>query len=92
LFPRLDERALQEQFRQYRSLKCSVKLPPDYDRLDAGAAGSAQVKFEMKQVIQARSGGAPKVNETIVTMVVSRMNFQSPWLIDRIQAELKPPP
>jgi hypothetical protein len=37
-----------------------------------------------------KSGGAPKSLEYIVTMVVSRRAFQSPWLIDRVTYEPKP--
>jgi hypothetical protein len=44
----------------------------------------------MKQVVKMASGGAPTENETIVTMVVSRKNFQTPWLIDRVTHEAKP--
>ena len=56
----------------------------------AEAGGVAKLKFGMKQVIEMESGGAPKDYETIVTMVVSRKNFQSPWLIDRVTLEEKP--
>jgi hypothetical protein len=89
LFPQVNERVLRDQFRQYKSLKCTA-APAEFDRLDAGPAGGAQVKFGMKQVIQMKSGGAPDVQETIVTMVVSRPDFRSPWLIDRVRHEAKP--
>ena len=46
----------------------------------------------MKQVIQMKSGGAPQTVETIVTMTVSRMDLQSPWLIDRLLHAPKPKP
>jgi hypothetical protein len=44
----------------------------------------------MKQAIQMASGGAPATKELMVTMVVSRRDFQSPWLIDRVLYEEKP--
>jgi hypothetical protein len=44
----------------------------------------------MKHVITMQSGGAPKTQELIVTMVLSRTEFQSPWVIDRVRAEEKP--
>ena len=58
----------------------------------ARPAGGAQIKFGMKQVIQMKSSGAPQAVETIVTMVVSRTDLRSDWLIDRVQHEPKPKP
>jgi hypothetical protein len=90
LFHLDNERELKEKFKEYKSLKCTVTSPPEYDRLDSREAGAAQLKFGMKQVIKMGSGGAPATIETIVTMVVSRKDFQSPWLIDRVFHEEKP--
>ena len=85
-----NERSLRDAYREYKSLKCTISSPPEYDRLDAREAGGAQLKFGMKQAVEMRSGGAPKVLEHVVTMVVSRRDFQSPWLIDRLFFEEKP--
>lgn len=90
MFPLAPVETYRYQFRQYKTLKCSITSKLEYVRLDARAAGGAQVKFGMKQVIQMRIGGQPEVKETIVTMTLSRSDFQSPWLIDRIAAEEKP--
>jgi hypothetical protein len=90
LFHLDNERDLKAKLKEYKSLKCTVASPPEYDRLNAGAAGGAQLKFGMKQAIQMASGGAPSTKELIVTMLVSRQDFQSPWLIDRVQYEEKP--
>jgi hypothetical protein len=91
LFHLDNEREYKERFKEYKSLKCTVTSEkPEYARLDSSEAGAAQLKFDMKQVIEMRSGGAPKAYETTVTMVVSRKNFQSPWLIDRLTHEEKP--
>jgi hypothetical protein len=90
LFHLDNERLLRDQYRETKSLKCTVSSPLEYDRLDASAAGAAQLKFGMKQAVEMRSGGAPKDPEYIVTMVVSRREFQSPWLIDRVFYEPKP--
>lgn len=87
LAPMADYRA---QFDQYKSIRCTLTSPPKYDRIDASEAGGAQLKFGMKQELGSRSGGAPQVLDLIVTMVTSRKDFQSPWLIDRIHAETKP--
>ena len=85
-----NERDLKARFKEYKSLKCTLAGPPEYDRLDSGPAGAAQLKFGMKQAIQMASGGAPATKELMVTMVVSRRDFQSPWLIDRVLYEEKP--
>jgi hypothetical protein len=85
-----NERSLRDQYREYKSLKCTVSSQPEYDRLDASAAGAAQLKFGMKQVVEMRSGGAQRDHEFVVTTVVSRKEFQSPWLIDRVFYEVKP--
>ncbi|MEO6236495.1 MAG: hypothetical protein ABIQ52_05805 [Vicinamibacterales bacterium] len=90
MFPLAPVETYKYQFRQYKTLKCVVTSKPEYDRLDPRAAGGAQLKYGMKQVIQMRIGGQPQVKETIVTMTLSRKDFQSPWLIDRIAAEEKP--
>jgi len=81
---------LHAEFDNYKSLRCTLTAPITYDRLDASPAGGAQLKFGMKQEVRARSGGAPEVLDLIVTMVVSRKDFQSKWLIDRVQVDHKP--
>jgi hypothetical protein len=85
-----NERELKAKFKEYKSLSCKITSPPEFDRLDAGPSGGAQLKFGMKQAIKMSSGGAPAEQETTVTMVVSRKDFQSPWLIDRVSHEVKP--
>lgn len=83
---------LKEQFKEYKSLKCTLAAdPPEYITLDSSEAGGiAKLKFGMKRVIQMATGGAPKDYETTVTMVVSRKNFQSAWRIDSATHEEKP--
>jgi hypothetical protein len=90
LFHLDNERELRTRYKEYKSLKCTISSPPEFDRLDASEAGGAQLKFGMKQVLEMKSGGAPGPTEYIVTMVVSRKAFQSPWLIDRVNYEVKP--
>ena len=90
LWPLAPMPVLHDQFRQYKTLRCTITSPPKFDRLDARPAGGAQLEFGMKQEIEMRSGGAPQVRETIVTMVVSRIDFQNPWLVDRVRARPKP--
>lgn len=90
LFHLDNERQLRDQYREYKSLKCTVTSPAEYDRLDASEAGGAQLRFGMKQVLEMKSGGAPGPTEYIVTMVVSRKGFQTEWLIDRVNYEVRP--
>ena len=59
LWPLAPTATLRDQFRQYKTLRCTITEPPKFERLDASTAGGAQVKFGMKQEIQMRSGGAP---------------------------------
>jgi predicted Ser/Thr protein kinase len=92
VFPLARQEDLREQFRQYKSLKCAVAGAAEYDRFDVKGAGGAQLKIGMKQTIEMKSGGAPKTYETIATIIVSRMNLQSPWLIDRVNHLAKPKP
>ena len=90
MFPLAPAETYRYQFRQYKTLKCSITSKPEFVRLDARSAGAAQVKFGMKQVIQMGIGGDPQVKDTIVAMTVSRAGFRDPWLIDRIVVDEKP--
>ena len=84
LFHLDNQNELRQRFREYKSLQCTITSPAEYDRLDAAPAGGAQLKFGMRQVVEMRGGGSSKTLETVVTMVVSRKDFASPWLIDRV--------
>jgi len=78
------------QFSSYKSLKCTVTSPPEYDRITVNGVGGAQIKFGMKQEMAIKVGGQPAVAEQIVTMSVSRRDLQRPWLIDWVNVEPKP--
>jgi len=86
------ERDYKARFKEYKSLKCLLAAEPlEYMAFDASEpAGVARLKFGMKQIIQWDSGGAPKALDLIVTMLVSRKNFQSDWLINEVNATEKP--
>jgi serine/threonine protein kinase len=92
LFPQSSPPRLRDQFRQYQKLKCTLTSPLEFDRLDAGPAGAAQVKVGIKHVVEMRSGGAPKAKEMIATLKVSRIDLRSDWLIDSVSYEEKPKP
>jgi TIR domain/Divergent InlB B-repeat domain len=82
IYPRVDEAVLREQFQAYRSVSCTIAGPFEYDRLDV-AAGQARVRFALRQNVVDESGRR-YLTEATVTMVVSRANEGSPWLIDSI--------
>jgi hypothetical protein len=91
LYPQVNVASHKELFRQYKSLKCTVTGPPEYERIEAeNPAGFGQIKVGIKQELQMKSGGAPTVQELVYTMVVSRLNLNSPWVIDRLQVAPKP--
>jgi len=90
VFPLVQVASLREQFRQYKSLKCTITSEPDYDRIDVKGAGGAQLRVGMKQAMVINVGGQPATAETIVTMVVSRRDANEPWHIDRVTHEAKP--
>ena len=62
--PAVDQRTLREQFRQYKSLKCTLTGPPEYDRIDVKGAGGAQLKVGMKQAIADTSRGRTADRQT----------------------------
>ncbi len=76
-------RALQEQFRQYKSLKCTITGPPEFVQLDA-VAGTAKVEVGVKQIIEMKSGGAPKTVETIAETTLLRPEDRSSWRIGNV--------
>ena len=90
LFHLDNTRELRDKFKEYETLKCALTSEPEYDRLDASPAGGAQVKFGMKHTVKMRSGGAQPTWDFIVTAVLSRREFQAPWLFDRVTYEVKP--
>ena len=94
LFPSVNRAALQARFDQYQSLKCSVTGAEEYARFDLNppGAGAAQVKFSMKQIVARKNGLRNSLLESLVTMVVSRYDRRSPWLVDRVSSEPKPRP
>jgi Divergent InlB B-repeat domain len=90
LYPQVDVNTYRELFKGYKSLKCSVVGTPEFENLDASPAGFAQIKAEMKQQVEMKTGGAPKLQELIFIIRVSRLSNNSPWMIERMQAGLKP--
>ncbi len=90
VFPRANMEALKSQFKNYKSLKCTVGDKLDFERIDVAGAGGSQLKFDMKQAMVMKVGGAPPATELVVTMRVARRNAQEPWTIDWVESEPKP--
>jgi hypothetical protein len=88
IFPSTDVSVLREQYRQYKSVKCAT-TPPEFVQLDADT-GSAQVKVELKQTLEMKSGGAPKIYETIASLKLLRPELRSSWFIGTMRHETKP--
>jgi hypothetical protein len=91
VFPLANVEVLNNQFKNYKSLRCSITSPLEYERFDVNRASGAQLRFGMKQTIVMKAGGAPSTSELNVTMRVARADAQKPWLIDRVDFEVKPP-
>jgi hypothetical protein len=89
VFPTANVRDLREQFRQYKTLKCAITGAPEFIQLDA-IVGTARVDVGMKQTIEMRSGGAPRVSETIATTALTRPEARSFWRISSVTHKPKP--
>jgi hypothetical protein len=64
------------------NLRCT-STPPEFERLDASASGSARLHFTMTHAA-ASSRSQPDTTDRYVVMEVSRRDSANPWLIDRI--------
>jgi len=90
IYPSVDTRKLKDQYGDLDWIKCTSVPPEDLDPQTAHAKNVAQFHFVMKQKLKAKSGGAPKDAEFDVTMVVSRKDSLSDWLIARADVAHKP--
>ena len=89
IFPSTNESTLRDRYRQYKSAKCALTTPPEFVLLDADA-GTAQVKVGVKQTQEMKSGGAPKISETIASVTLLRPGLRTPWHIGNVLHEAKP--
>ena len=90
VFPQANVDALKLQFKEYKSLKCTLSGKVDYELIQVNDAGSAQLKFGMKQAMVIKVGGQATTQELLVSMRVARRNAQEPWTIDWVRSEPKP--
>jgi hypothetical protein len=91
MMPRASPDAVQKRLAGYKSLKCTVTLPAEFDRIDIDAAGSgrAQLRFRMSQEYVLREG--PRLSsDTIARVTASRRDRTSPWVIDSLVHEPRP--
>src|SRR5207244_1289696 len=89
VYPTVNVPALRDQFRQYKSNKCTLAGAPKLLLLDA-IGGTAKLEVGVKQIIEMQSGGAPKTLETIAMMTLSRPEVRSTWRIGSVAYKPKP--
>jgi hypothetical protein len=90
IYPSVDTRKLKDQYGDLDLLKCVAVPPEDLDPVSAAAKNVAQFHFVMKQKLKSKASVAPKDAEFDVTMVVSRKDVNSDWLIARADVAPKP--
>lgn len=91
-YPTKDTSDLNFQFRQYKSLVCTVKVAEIVFKKLEAEAGRADVEFDMKQEIVMRSGGAPKTTELHVEAALIRVTDRTDWQIHQLKTTEKPKP
>jgi hypothetical protein len=89
LFPNVNMKGLEYNFKETISLKCTVTPPVEYIALHAESVGSATIKFAIKQVQVMKTSGAKETREGFMTMRLARADFTKPWRIDHIDYEKK---
>jgi hypothetical protein len=80
-------RVSQEQFRQLKSVECSLTGDPKFGRLDP-VAGTATVEVGMKQVVDQTVGGT-QTRETIASLTMMRPEPRGEWFIQTLNAREK---
>jgi hypothetical protein len=88
MMPGVSLEAVQTRLAGYRSLKCTVTLPAEFERIDIDPSGSghAQLKFRLRQEHVLKAGPAT-LTDTIAVMTVSRSSRNSPWVIEGLVNE-----
>jgi hypothetical protein len=81
VFPRAPD-TLHEQFRQYKSVQCTLTGPPSFLQLDT-TAGTAKVEVGVKQTFDRKVGGVTK-QETTAEVTLSRPEPRGSWYIDSL--------
>lgn len=80
MMPGVSLEAVQTRLAGYTSLRCTVTLPAEFERIDIdpGGSGHAQLRFRFRQEHVLKAGSAT-LTDTIAVMTVSRPNRSSPW-------------
>jgi len=80
--------SMTEQFRQFKSVECTIAGEPEFVKLDA-EGGSAQINVPTKMVYDQKVGGVKKL-ELLTTAKFSRPEARDSWRIDSINHKPKP--
>jgi hypothetical protein len=79
---------MNDQFRQFKAVQCTVAGEPEFLKLDA-EGGSAQIEVPTKMVYDQKVGGVQKL-ELLTTAKFSRPEARDSWRIDSISHKPKP--
>ena len=95
MMPSVSPEAVQKRLGGYKSVKCTVTLPAEFDRLDidAGGSGHARLRFRMREEYVLREefvlqAGRPSLSsDGIALMIASRSDRTGPWVINSLVHE-----
>jgi hypothetical protein len=79
---------MNDQFRQFKAVQCTVAGEPEFVKLDA-EGGSAQIEVPTKMVYDQKVGGVQKL-DLLTTAKFSRPELRDSWRIDSISHKPKP--
>jgi hypothetical protein len=79
---------MNDQFRQFKAVQCTVAGEPEFVKLDA-EGGSAQIEVPTKMVYDQKVGGVQKL-DLLTTAKFSRPELRDSWRIDAISHKPKP--
>jgi serine/threonine protein kinase len=86
IFPKAPD-ALREQFRQYKTMQCTLTGPPEYQELDA-VGGTAKLQVGVKQAYDLKVGGEKTSNLT-AHLALTRPEPRGDWFIDSARVVVK---
>jgi len=92
LYPtaKMDAWRMQLNKSMYKSVRCTVKDPPEYLSLDT-SKGTAKIEAELTRIWE-HTVNKPETTVHIATMTLSRPSERARWQIDAATFRLKPPP
>jgi serine/threonine protein kinase len=75
--------SFKDQFRQFKSVECTLTGPPEFQRLDP-AAGTASLDVGVKMVFDNKIGGSQPPQNTVARVTLSRPEPRGSWHIDSL--------